>query len=80
MFDYSNDQEFKAFCVQKLTQLSERTEGLSDLKTKVTVLETEVNDMRASMSDQKFWTNVKTVAGPFMVVLHVFAHKLGMKL
>jgi len=32
------------------------------------------------MKDQKFWGNVKASSGPVMVMLHIAAHKLGLKL
>jgi hypothetical protein len=79
-FDVSDDQQFKTFVVEKLGILTERTEGLKQIKVDVPLLKQEVADIRDDMKSDKFWTNVKSYSGIVGVALHVAAHKLGFKL
>ena len=79
-YDYSDENQFKAFLIQSLTQLQENTKDLPSIKIeikKIPLLEQEVNDIREDMKSDKFWGNVKSASGPVMVVLHAVAHKLG---
>ena len=48
----------------------------SDLKA----VRDRMDVMEKDADDQKFWGNVKSSTGPFMVFLHVAAHKLGFKI
>jgi len=48
----------------------------SDLKA----MSARMDVMEKDADDQKFWGNVKSSTGPFMVFLHVAAHKLGFKI
>ncbi len=38
-----------------------------------------ISAIEVDMKDQKFWGNVKAASGPVMVMLHIAAHKLGLK-
>lgn len=76
-FDYSSDSEFKAFCVQKLTLLEERTSGLEALKTNVTTLQTQMEDVEGRIKDTAYWNNVKLAIAPVLVAAHAIARKLG---
>jgi hypothetical protein len=47
----------------------------SDLKA----ANVRMKNIEDDMKDQKFWGNVKASSGPFLVALHIVAHKLGIK-
>ena len=78
-FDYSNENEFKAYVVQQLGKL----DVLPDIKAKadkVPILETELNALRKEYDNSERWNNIKSASGPVMVALHIVAHKLGINI
>jgi hypothetical protein len=82
-YDYSDENEFKAFLIQSLTTLQENTKDLPDIKTeikKIPLLEQDVIQIKTDMKDDKFWGNVKAASGPVMVALHIAAKKIGINI
>jgi len=79
-FDISDDNQFRMYCVQQFGILTDRTQGLEKIKIDVPLLKQELADVREDIKDEKFWHNVKSAAGPFLVVAHIAAKKLGINI
>jgi hypothetical protein len=43
-------------------------------------IEARVGGLEKDVKDEKFWNNVKAATGPFMVLLHVGAKKIGINI
>jgi hypothetical protein len=76
-FDITNDEQFRYFVVQEFAALKEQTKGLPEIKVDVPVLKREVIEIREDINRDKFWNNLKLASGPFLVLLHAGARKLG---
>lgn len=79
-FDISDDEQFKTFVVQKLTQLEERTATLTEIKARaerVLVLEQEMIDVKEDIRLTKKWNRYQASIGPVMVMIHATLHKFG---
>jgi len=74
-FDFSNENEFKAYVVTQLGKL----DGLKANADKVPVLETKLTDLRNEYDNDQKWNNIKSFSGPIMVGLHIAARALGIK-
>ena len=79
-FDISDDNQFKAYVAQHIGILVERTEGLKEIKVAVPLLKQEVDDIKQTMKDDKFWGNIKAYSGPVLVALHIAAKKIGLNI
>jgi hypothetical protein len=82
-YDYSDENEFKAFLIQSLTELKSNTADLPTIKDeikKIPLLDQEVKDIRKDMDRDKFWGNAKAASGPIMVALHIAAKKIGINI
>jgi hypothetical protein len=75
-FDFSNENDFKAYVVQQLGKL----DGVVAKADKVPIIEQEVADIRKTMDEDKLWTNIKSYSGPVLVGLHIAAKKLGINI